>query len=57
MQSGVALGVLDGQGLPGFVGKNRFMFRPMILKDPTDLLEPGDDPDIGNEDKDLNEAV
>ncbi len=57
MQRGVPFGVFHGQFLTGLIGENRFVFRSMILKDPSNIFETGDDPDISDKEKNFDPSV
>ena len=57
MQTAEGLHPLDSQFSARFKGKDRLMLGAMVLKDPLDIIHPGNGPDVDQEDDHPDHAI
>ncbi len=50
VEASIFADIFHRQGQSGLVAGDGFMLRPVVLKDPVDLLHPGDSGHVGQED-------
>jgi len=57
MEDGIFPSIPEGQIFPGFVGVNALMFRPVVLKEPLDVLQQRNKIEITKEKRDLDQPI